>query len=359
MNPRLDALICVRAIACALALAATSRAAVAASPPPPHYSVAARWPLGGEGGWDYLTIDATARRLFVTHADHVEVLDLATGHPVGSIADTAGVHGVALARDRNRGYTSNGRANTVTAFALDTLQVIATAPVAGINPDAILYEPRNGRVFTFNGRSSDATVLDAETLKPIATIPLPGKPEFAVSDGAGEVFVNIEREQGQIVAIDGKTLGIRATWDLPGCAEPSGLAFDVAHHRLFSVCDHGVMVVTDSVSGRQVARVPIGNGPDAVAFDPKSGLVFSSNGEDGTLTIVHADDADHYRPVATLATKATARTLALDPVTGRIYLAAADLVAATEPPPPAGRPRRQVAPGSFVILVAQPDQVDR
>lgn len=355
MTPRLDASMSARSIACALALVATAGIAAGEPAPAPHYSVAARWPLGGEGGWDYLAIDATARRLFVTHADHVEVLELATGHPVGSIADTAGVHGVALARDRNRGYTSNGRANTVTAFALDTLRVIATAPVAGINPDAILYEPRYGHVFTFNGRSSDASVLDADALKPVATIALPGKPEFSVTDGAGEVFVNIEREQGQIVAIDGKTLGVQATWNLPGCAEPSGLAFDVAHHRLFSVCDHGVMVVTDSVSGRQVARVPIGNGPDAVAFDPKSGLVFSSNGEDGTLTIVHQDDADHYRPVATLATKPTARTLALDPVTGRLYLAAADLVAATEPPPATGRPRRQVVPGSFVILVVQPD----
>ena len=355
MKQRIDASMCARAISGALVLAVIATAAAAAEPPAAHYAIAARWQLGGEGGWDYLAIDPTARRLFVTRADHVDVIDLATGHPVGVIANTAGVHGVAFAPDLRRGYTSNGRANTVTAFALDTLEAIASAPVSGINPDAILYEPRYGHVFTFNGRSSNASVLDAASLKPVATVALPGKPEFSVTDGAGNVFVNIEQEQGQIVAIDGKTLRVRSTWKLPGCADPSGLAFDVAHHRLFSVCDHGVMVVTDSVSGRQVAQVPIGNGPDAAAFDPKSGLVFSSNGEDGTLTVVPQDDADHYRPVATLATKATARTMALDPATGRVYLSAADLVAATDPPPPPARPRRQVAPGSFVILVAQPD----
>ncbi len=355
MNPRLDISMRARALPWALLFAGIAGSAGAADPPAPHFAVTARWPVGGEGGWDYLTVDSAARRLFVTRGDHVDVLDLGTGRQVGTIANTAGVHGVALAPDRNRGYTSNGRANTVTAFALDTLAVIASAPVAGTNPDAILYEPRNGRVFTFNGRSSNASVLDAASLQPVATIALPGKPEFSVTDGTGSVFVNIEQEQGQLVAIDGKTLAVRATWTLPGCADPSGLAFDVAHHRLFSVCDHGVMVVTDSESGRQVARVPIGAGPDAAEFDPKSGLVFSSNGEDGTLTIVHEDDADHYRVVATLATKATARTMALDPATGRILLAAADLVVAPEPTPPAStRPRRQLVPGSFVILVAEP-----
>ena len=354
MKFRLCAPTRTRMLSGALVLAAIAATAAAAGPSSASYTVAARWQLGGDGGWDYLTIDPGARRLFVTRGDHVDVLDLETGHPVGTIANTAGVHGVALARDRNRGYTSNGRANTVTVFALDTLEVIATVPVAGINPDAILYEPRYGHVFTFNGRSSDASVFDAASLKPVARIALPGKPEFSVTDTDGTVFVNIEQEQGQIVAIDGKTLGVRATWRLPDCADPSGLAFDQAHHRLFSVCDHGVMVVTDSISGRQVAQVAIGKGPDAAAFDAKSGLVFSSNGEDGTLTVVHQDDADHYRPVATVATQATARTMALDLATGRVYLAAANLVAATEPPPP-GRPRRQVAPGSFVILVAQPD----
>ena len=357
MNRRLCAFSCTQMILSALVLAAMAATSVAAEPSGASYTVAARWRLGGDGGWDYLTIDPGARRLFVTRGDHVDVLDLATGHRVGTIANTPGVHGVALALERNRGYTSNGRANTVTAFALDTLETIASVPVAGINPDAILYEPRYGHIFTFNGRSSNASVLDAASLSPVANIALPGKPEFSVADADGTVYVNIEQEQGQIVAIDGKTLGVRATWPLPGCADPSGLAFDRTHHRLFSVCDHGVMVVTDSVNGRQVAKLAIGKGPDAAAFDPKSGLVFSSNGEDGTLTVVHEDDADHYRPVATVATQVTARTLALDPVTARVYLAAAELVAATEPPPPPppGRPRRQIAPGSFVILVAQPD----
>lgn len=331
-------------------------ASAAAPPTASHYAVKGRWTLGGEGGWDYLAVDSAAHRLFVTRGDRVEVLDLATGHSVGTIPGTAGVHGVALAPERNRGYASDGRANSVTVFALDTLKVVATAPVDGDNPDAILYEARNGRVFTFNGRSSNASVLDAESLKQVATIKLPGKPEFAVTDGSGTVFVNIETEPGQLVAIDAKALSVRSTWPMAGCAEPSGLAFDVAHHRLFSVCDHGVMAVTDSGTGHQVARVAIGEGPDAAAFDPKTSLVFSSNGEDGTLTVVHADDADHYRVVATVPTQVTARTMALDPATGRLYFSAATLLPAAPAPTPApGRPRRQMAPGSFVVLVAQPD----
>jgi YVTN family beta-propeller protein len=315
------------------------------------FHIAERWPVGGTGNWDYLALDASGRRLFVTREDRVDVFDTASGAKAGTIADTPGVHGVALASRLKRGYTSNGRTAAVTAFDLDTLRTLKTAKVSGTNPDAIVFEPVGKHVFTFNGGSSNASVLDAMTLEVVATIALPDKPEFAVADGAGHVFVNIQSERGQMVVIDARALAVVSTWRLPGCVRPTGLALDRAHKRLFSVCGAKVMVVTDAASGRNVARVAIGEHPDGAAFDAGLGLVFSSNG-DGTLTVIHQDDANHYRVVATQPTQKSARTLAVDAAAHRIYLVAADFGPIPQPTAEEPRPRGSMLPDSFTVLVA-------
>jgi YVTN family beta-propeller protein len=333
-----------------LSLGAGLGSAFIAGAAAPNLQVLERWKLGGDGGWDYLTVDSAQKRLFISRATHVDVVSIESGKLIGAIPDTQGVHGIALAPALNRGFTSNGRANSVTVFALDTLQVIQEAKVSGRNPDAILYEPSGKHVFTFNGASKDVTVLDASSLAVIATIPVPDKPEFAAQDGRGQIFVNIESDPGQMVVIDTQKLSVKSTWPLPGCNSPSGLAIDRAKRRLFSVCDGKVMAVTNAVSGKQAALVPIGEHPDAASFDEKRGLVFSSNGE-GTLSVVQQQAADRYSVVQSLATQRGARTMALDPATGKVYLVSADF----GPAPPASaeqpHPRPALLPDSFVVLV--------
>jgi YVTN family beta-propeller protein len=306
--------------------------------------------LGGPGGWDYLTSDAGAQRLFIARGNRVIVMSTLDGTVLGTIGNTDGVHGVALASDLGKGFTSNGAADTVTVFDLASLATLGTIPVTGHNPDAILYDPASRHVFTFNGRSHDISVIDPIGSVVVATIPAGGKPEFAVSDGAGRVFFNNE-DAATIGVIDSRTSGLIASWSLGQCEHPSGLALDRAHERLFSVCANGVLVVTDAVSGRHVAEVPIGRGPDAAAFDAERSLIFSSNGRDGTLSVIHEDDADHFSSVATVATMKSARTMALDPLTHRIYLAAAEFgeipaASATQP-----HPRPPVRDGTFRVLV--------
>jgi YVTN family beta-propeller protein len=312
--------------------------------------VTQRWNVGGAGGWDYLTLDSSGSRLFISRATRVDVIDTHTGKITGSIPNTNGVHGIALDEPGKRGYTSNGKADSVTVFDLDSLKTLKEGPVSGHNPDAILYEPVGKHVFTFNGRSKDVSVLDAADLKVIATLPVPDKPEFAADDGAGQIYVNIESEPGQMVVIDTHKLTVKATWPLPGCNSPSGLALDKGHHRLFSVCDDKVMVVTDAVSGKQIAKVKIGDGPDAVAYDAKRAQVFSSNGE-GTLSVVHQDSADKYSVLETVTTKRGARTLALDPSSGKVYLVTSDFGPAPAPTPETPHPRPVPVPDTFTVLV--------
>jgi YVTN family beta-propeller protein len=325
-------------------------AVAAAAPAAQDLAVQQHWKLGGVGGWDYLTLDAAGQRLFLSRADHVDVVNTDSGKIVGTIANTQGVHGIALAEDLNRGYTSNGKADSITVFDLATLKVIKEAPVSGHNPDAILYEPTGKHVFTFNGKSKDVTVLDATTLAVVATLPVPDKPEFAADDGAGHIFVNIESEPGQMVMIDTHSLTVTATWPLPGCAAPSGLALDRVHHRLFSVCDDKVMAVTDSATGKQVAKLKVGDGPDAAAYDAQRGLVFSSN-SDGTLSVIKQDSADKYTALKAVETQKGARTMALDPAHGKVYLVSAEF----GPPPPATaaapHPRPTPVPDTFTVLV--------
>lgn len=309
-----------------------------------------RWKLPGSEGWDYLTFDPS-HRLFVSHGTRVDVVSTDSGQIVGSIPGTLGVHGIALAQDLGRGFTSNGKSNSVTAFDLDSLKVIQEVKIPAQNPDAILYEPAGKHIFTFNGKSKNVTVLDASTLAVVSTLPVPDKPEFAVDDGAGQIYVNIESDPGQMVVIDSRKLTVKATWPLPGCSSPSGLSIDRVHHRLFSVCDGKVMAVTNAETGAPVARVPIGEGPDATVFDPQRGLVFSSNG-DGTLTVVRRSASDRYDVIGNLPTQHGARTMALDTVSGRLYLVTADF----DPAPPATQdqphPRPTPIPGTFTILVA-------
>jgi DNA-binding beta-propeller fold protein YncE len=314
---------------------------------PVNYQVLNKVSVGGDGGWDYLTFDPDGNRLFVSRGTHVIVLD-AKGASLGDIPDTPGVHGIALAPEFGKGFISNGRGNNITIFDLKTLK--ATGKVeAGTNPDAIIYDPASKRVFAFNGRSNNATAVDAADGKVAGTIPLSGKPEFAVSDGKGHVYVNIE-DKHSISAIDSKTLAVTSTWELAGCEDPSGLAIDRKNHLLFSVCGNKVMVVVDANSGKVIATVPTGAGTDAADFDPKRELAFASNG-DGTLTVVHEKSPHEFEVVQNVQTQARARTMALDEKTGNVYLVTAEFgptPAATADQP---RPRPQPVPGTFTLLI--------
>jgi len=318
---------------------------------PPAPTVAERFAPGGDTSWDYLSYDAAANRLFISRADHVQVMDGASGKVVGEILGTVGVHGVALVPLLNKGFTSNGKANSVTVFELDSLKVRRQIPLNGKDPDAIIYDPASRHVLAFNGHSNSLDTIDPAGESLLATLALPGRPEFAAADGQGRVYVNLE-DKGQVTVIDTLAGKVLATWPLGACEEPSGLALDPEHHRLFSVCQNRKMVVLDSASGKRVAELPIGDGPDAVAYDPASGLIYSSN-EDGTLTVVREETLDRFVVIANVATQSGARTLALDSAGRRIFLAAADFT----PPPPATpehpHPHPGVVPGSFRILVVR------
>jgi len=323
--------------------------ALAPSPSAPTgYRVTDTLRLGGDGGWDYLAFDPASRRLFVSHGTHVVVVDADTKATVGDIPDTPGVHGIAIAADLGRGFVSNGRRASATIFDLKTLARIGEVKT-GENPDAILYDRASGRVFTFNGRSGDATAFDAAHGTVAGTIALGGRPEFAVADGKGRVYVNIE-DKSEIVALDSKGLQVKSRWPLKPCEEPSGLAFDSEHARLFAVCSNKLMAVVDATSGRVVTTVPIGGGVDAAAYDPGAGLVFASNGE-GTLSVVHEDSPDSFRVVENVPTQPGARTLALDPKTHRVFLSTAQFGPRPAPTAEVPRPRPSIVPGSFVVLV--------
>ena len=330
----------------ALSLGLAAAPALPASAAPPTYHLIQTFHPGGDGGWDYLTLDPDSRRLYISRGTHVMVLDADTGASVGDIPNTNGVHGIALAPKLGRGFTSNGRDNTVTTFDLKTLKVIGTTPTDQ-RPDCIVYEPKTQRVFTFNGGSNDATAIDAKTGKALGNIALGGRPEFAVADGRGMLYDNLE-DKSEIVAVDARALTVKATWPLAPAESPSGIAMDTKSRRLFSVCDGGKMAVTDADTGKVVATPAIGNGPDAAGFDPGTGLAFSSNGEDGTLTAIHEDGPDTYTVAQTLPTQAGARTMALDTKTHRVYV----VTATPLPAEPGAQPwRRSYAPGTFVVLV--------
>lgn len=328
------------------------RTAGAASPSPARYHLLRKLPVGGEGGWDYLTLDSAARRLYVSRGTRVLVLDVDSGTTVGEIPGTQGVHGVALAPDVHRGFTSNGRSSTVTIFDTGTLATLGEVKSTGENPDAIIYDPASRRVFAFNGRGKSATAIDAAGGTVAGTIPLDGKPEFGVADGKGRVFVNIE-DKNQVTVIDSRGLRVEKSWTMASCEEPTGLALDREHGRLFAVCHNRTMAVLDAETGRAVATLPIGDGVDAASYDAGTSLVFASNG-DGTLTVVKQDGPDAYRVVENAATQRGARTMALDEKTHQVFLATAEFGPAPAATPEQPRPRPPMVPGSFTILVFGP-----
>jgi DNA-binding beta-propeller fold protein YncE len=305
--------------------------------------------LGGEGGWDYLTVDPDSHHLFISRSTHVMVIDADSGKSVGDIPDTPGVHGIALAEDLGRGFTSNGREGTVSIFDLKTLKLINKVQAVGDNPDAILFDPATKRVFTFNGRSGNSTAIDAASGNIVGKIELGGKPEFGVSTGKGELFVNIE-DKSELVALDPKELKVKSRWPLAPCESPSGLAIDKNNRRLFVGCDNKMMAVVNADTGKVITTLPIGDGVDADRFDPDSKLAFASCGE-GVLTVVKEDSPNQFSVVQNVKTKRGARTMELDPKTHKIYL-----VTANFGPPPAAtadqpHPRPSILPDTFEVLV--------
>ena len=314
---------------------------------PPGFHVLSTLPLGGEGGWDYLSVDSANGRLYLSRGTHVMVVDVATNKVVGDIPNTPGVHGIAIAPDLGRGFTSNGRAGTSTIFDLATLKVLGTV-TTGKNPDCIIYDPASKRVFTFNGGSQDATAFNAATGEVVATIPLGSKPEFAASDGAGKVYVNME-ETSQVDEIDAAAGTVLRQIPLAPASGPSGLAIDAKNHRLFAVCHNKLMAIVDIPTG-QVSTVPIGSGPDAAAYDPELDLAFSSNGE-GTITVVEETAPGKFAVAETVPTQPRARTMALDPKTHLLYLVTAQFGPAPAATADNPRPRPAIVAGSFTLLV--------
>ena len=312
-----------------------------------NYKISRQIAVGGDGSWDYITVDGAASRIYASHATSAVVVDSKTGKVIGSIPDTKGIHGIALNKALNRGYTSNGRDSSVTVFDLTTLKPIETIKVTGANPDCIMFDSFSGKIFTFNGRSSNATVIDSKNNKVLATIPLDGKPEFAASDGNGNIFVNIE-DKSVINVISSKEFKVIHQWPIAPGEEPSGLALDNETHRLFSVCSNKLMVVTDAETGKVITTLPIGDRCDGVAFDPAKKLAYSSNGE-GSITVVQEVNAKTFKVLETIKTLPGAKTIALDLATHHLYLPTAEYGVAA-----AGERRPPIKPNSFMILDVEP-----
>src|SRR3984885_12507877 len=315
-----------------------------------NYHVAEHWKIGGQGGWDYRLSDEAAHRLYITHNSRVEVLDSATGKVLGAITGLKSTHGVTLNSDGKTGYISDGAGNQIVVFNRGDFSVKATV-AAGTNPDAIIFEPSTKTVWAFNGRSNSVSVLDTSSNTVVATIPVPGKPEFSQVDEHGSVFVNIE-DKHEIMKLDAASRKAVATWPLTGCESPSGMAIDRDKHRLFSVCDGNKMAVIDYDSGKVLGLAAIGDSPDAAGFDPKHGLAFSSNGGDGTLTIVNSEKPG-FPVLQTVTTEKGARTMALDASTGRVYLVTAQFGPPLAPTDANPHSRRSVVPDSFEIIVVK------
>jgi DNA-binding beta-propeller fold protein YncE len=328
-----------RVVPIVLVLVATAAWVAAAAKPPANYKVVKTWKLGGEGGWDYLTSDSDGHRLFVARATRVMVIDTESGKSVGEIPDTPGVHGVALAPEFGRGFTSNGREDMVSVFDLKSLAVQKKIKV-GERPDAILYDPFSKRVFTFNAKSQDTTAVDAAKGEVAGTLALGGKPEYAATDEKGTIFVNIE-DKSELVAFDPQKLTVKSRWKLTGCEEPTGLALDAKNRRLFAGCGNKKMAIVDADSGKVLATPDIGEGCDGTAFDPGRGYALAT-AHDGTLTVIHEDGPDRFIVAQTVTTQKGARTITLDPKTHRVFTVTADV-----------GPERQVAPDSFVVLVVE------
>ncbi|HEV3143430.1 MAG TPA: YncE family protein [Gemmataceae bacterium] len=310
---------------------------------PASYTLVKTIPVPGDGGWDYLTVDEAGRRVYLSHGNQVDVLDADTYELIGTIPDTTGVHGIALAPELGRGFTSNGRANTVTIFDLKDLKKLGEVKT-GRNPDSIVFDPATKRVFAFNGGGKSATVIDAAEGKELGTIEVGGTPEFAVADGQGTIFVNVE-DKNELLKIDSKEMKVLERWPLAPGATPTGLAFDPKSKRLFVGCRSKHMVVVNAENGKVVANSPIGERVDAAAFDPETGNIFFSCG-DGTVSVFHADGDDKYSLVETIKTKFGSKTMALDRKTHQLFLPSAEFKAAEKQ---GARPT--MVPKTFAVLV--------
>lgn len=312
------------------------------------FKLADRVKLGGEGGWDYLTYDADAKRLFITRGTHVMVVDARTLKATDDITGLAGIHGVALAPELGRGFITSGGDDMLAIFDLKTLHVLDKVKVGG-RPDAVLYDASAKRVYTFNAKTQDSTVVDAATGKVVGTVPLGGKPETGVADGKGNVYVNIE-DRNEIVRIDTAKLKAAEHYAMAGCDEPSALAIDVAHRRLFAGCGSKIVAVVDPDAGKLVTTVDICSGVDAGAFNPKSQQIFMSCG-DGMLTVIHEDSPDKYSVLQNVPTAKGARTMALDAASNTVYTVTAQF----DPTPPPPGQRRKMIPDTFELLVVRPE----
>jgi YVTN family beta-propeller protein len=324
-------------------IAMMSASALAADTTTSQFKVVSKFPLEGSGRWDYLYVDTESRRLFMTRATHVAVLNADTGAVLGDIPDTPNAHGIAIANELGVGFISSGGENKVSVFDLKTLKVLTKIETGG-NPDSIFFHPATHTVFVQNGKSNSSTVIDPVKRSVIATIPVSGRPEFSVYDDQGNVFINLE-DKSSIVEIDAAEKKVKATWPLAGCEEPTGLAIDRSAHKLFSACANKVLAVVDSENGKVLQTLPIGDDCDAVAFDPETGYVFASAGG-GTLTIIHADGSGKYAIVQNLATAPGSKTMGFDPSTHKIYMPSAKFTGS-----PTGHPRPAVVPGSIEVMV--------
>ncbi len=332
---------------CLLALAGT--AVVHARP---QYALARVIPLPGEGWWDYLAFEPEEARLFIAHGTRVEVIDTRRMSRVGAVTGINGAHGIATAAALNRGFVASGASDSVVIFDLKTLAVIGEVKTTGAGPDALAYDASTRRVFSFNGRGRNVTVIDAAGGTVVGTIALEARPEFAVADGAGHVYVNLE-DRNSLAAIDATTLAVTAVWPLPGCDSPSGLALNARDGELFSVCDNHLMAVTDVHTGAALGSVPIGGGPDAAGYDPDARLAFASCGE-GVVTVVAMDPQRRPLVAQTVPTQKGARTMALDPRTHRLFLVTADFGPAPPPTAEHPHPRPGILPDTFRLLVIDP-----
>jgi DNA-binding beta-propeller fold protein YncE len=317
--------------------------------PASGYHLLKKFVLGGDGGWDLLAFDAAANRLYIPRGTHVMVVDPDSGATVGDIPNTPRVHGIAIAPEFGKGFTSNGGDGTVTIFDLKTLKTLGQVK-AGKNPDAIIYDPASKRIFCFNGGSNDVTAIDGKTGTVAGTLALGGKPELAVADEHGKIFVNLE-DKSAVVEFDARKLALDATWPLAPGEEPTGIAMDRKHHRLFVACGNKLMAVMNSDNGKLVTTFAIGDGPDGAAFDSDRQLAFSPNGGDGTLTVAHEDSPDKISVLENLATQKGARTMELDEHSHRVFLVTAEFGPTPAPTADRPRPRPPTIPGSFTLLV--------
>jgi DNA-binding beta-propeller fold protein YncE len=349
MRTTLGNVLAVFAILLALACTATFIGRATAAPQGAGYHLVKRVDLRGEGNWDYFTVDSATHRVLIPRGTHTMAVD-PTGKVVGDIPNMQGAHGIDLAPELKRGFTSNGGAQSATIFDLGTLQIISEVKIPDRRPDGILYDPSSKRVFTFNSPpGNDATAFDAKTGEVLGSVPLGGKPETAQADGTGRIYVNVE-DKNQILEFDAKTLKVLNVWSIAPCNEPAGLAIDVAHKRLFAGCHNQMMAVVDYTNGKVVATVPIGTGVDANRFDPATGLAFSSCG-DGTITVAHEDTPDKYTVVQTINTQRGARTMAIDTKNHNVYTVTADLGPPGPPTAEIPRPRPTIIPNTFVLLI--------